>query len=45
MNLDPRTKILSSDEETVEVVEVIEECQDYSDLDNTEVFEFDYDEY
>ena len=29
---DPRTKALSSDEETVEVLEVIEQCDDYSDL-------------
>ena len=31
---DPRTKALSSDEETVEVLEVIEQCDDYSDLDD-----------
>ncbi len=40
--IDPRTKTLSSDEETVEVLEVIEDCDDYSDLDNEETFEFDY---
>lgn len=45
MNLDPRTKMLSSDEETVEVIEVIEECQDYSDLDNSDTFEYDYSEF
>lgn len=45
MNLDPRTKVLSSDEETVEVIEVIEDCQDYSDLDTDTTFEFNYDEF
>ena len=32
--MDPRTKVLSEDEETVEVVEVIENIDDYSDLDD-----------
>ena len=45
MSLDPRTKMLSVDEETVEIVEVIEECEDYSDLDNSETFEFDYEDF
>ncbi len=41
---DPRSKVLSSDEETVEIIEVIEECDDYSDLDTEteETFAFDY---
>ena len=30
----PRTKELSFDEETVEVLEAIESCDDYSDLDD-----------
>ncbi len=34
MRLDPRTKVLTEDEETVEVVEVIEDCEDYNDLNN-----------
>ena len=34
MNMDPRTKVLSEDEETVEVIEVIENVDDYSDLDD-----------
>ena len=44
--LDPNTKVLSSDEETVEILEIIEECEDYSDLDNDDstVYEFDYEE-
>lgn len=29
----PRTKELTVDEETVEILEIIEECEDYSDLD------------
>ncbi len=41
---DPRSKVLSSDEETVEIIEVIEECEDYSDLDEVETYEFDYEE-
>ena len=42
---DPRSKMLSSDEETVEILEIIEECDDYSDLDNnTETFEYDYED-
>ncbi len=42
---DPRTKALSSDEETVEVLEVIEQCDDYSDLDeDTPNYEFDFEE-
>lgn len=32
--MDPRTKVLSEDEETVEVIEVIENANDYSDLDD-----------
>ena len=34
IDMDPRTKVLSEDEETVEVVEVIENIDDYSDLDD-----------
>lgn len=30
--LDPGTKELTLDEETVEILEIIEECEDYSDL-------------
>lgn len=42
---DPRTKALSNDEETVEVLEVIENCDDYSDLDDsTPVYEYDFEE-
>ena len=41
----PRSKMLSSDEETVEILEVIEDCADYSDLDdNTPNYEFDFEE-
>lgn len=44
---DPRSKMLSSDEETVEILEVIEECEDYSDLDNQDetayIYDFDND--
>lgn len=36
----PRTKELSFDEETVEVLEAIESCEDYSDLDNDEEVEY-----
>ena len=36
----PRTKELSLDEETVEVLEVIENYDDYSDLDND--YEIEY---
>lgn len=32
--MDPRTKELSIDEETVEILEVIEQADDYSDLDD-----------
>ena len=44
--LDPRSKVLSSDEETVEILEIIEDCADYSDLDNddTAEYEFDYED-
>ena len=44
--IDPRSKVLSSDEETVEILEIIEDCGDYSDLDNddTPEYEFDYEE-
>ena len=44
--IDPRSKMLSSDEEVVEIVEVIEEVDDYSDLDKAddeETYIFDYD--
>ena len=35
IDMDPRTKILSEDEETVEIVEVIENADDdYNDLDS-----------
>ena len=34
--MDPRNKELSLDEETVEILEVIEQCDDYSDLDDDE---------
>jgi hypothetical protein len=43
---DPRSKMLSSDEELIEVIEVVEEVEDYSDLDNKEdedTYVFDYD--
>ena len=41
----PRSKMLSSDEETVEILEVIEDCADYSDLDTeTETYEYDFEE-
>lgn len=30
--MDPRTKELTIDEETVEIIEAIEQCDDYSDL-------------
>ena len=40
----PGSKVLSSDEETVEILEVIEECEDYSDLDDSDTFEFDYED-
>ncbi|MBO6280456.1 MAG: hypothetical protein J6M95_02620 [Bacilli bacterium] len=45
-NVDPRSKMLSSDEETVEVLEVVEDCYDYCDLtsDDVEEFLFDYTE-
>ena len=35
----PRDKQLSADEETVEIVEILENCPDYSDLDddNTDI--------
>ena len=44
--IDPRSKVLSSDEETVEILEIIEDCDDYSDLDEDEAseYEFDYEE-
>ena len=42
MLLDPRDKVLSEDEETVEILEIIENCDDYSDLD--EPFDIDYEE-
>ena len=35
-NLDPRTKVLTEDEETVEIIEIIENVDDYSDLDDEE---------
>ena len=45
--IDPRSKMLSSDEETVEILEVIEQCDDYSDLDNQDetayIYDFDTD--
>jgi len=41
MNLDPRSKVLSDDEETVEVVEVIEDVDDYSDIDDQDVIALD----
>ncbi len=43
---DPRSKMLSSDEETVEILEIIEDCADYSDLDNAEdtIYEYDFEE-
>ena len=34
--MDPRNKELSLDEQTVEILEVIEQCDDYSDLDDGE---------
>jgi hypothetical protein len=41
--IDPRSKALTSDEETVEIVEIIENCDDYSDLDNNDEDTFIYD--
>lgn len=38
---DPRNKELSLDEETVEILEVIEQSDDYSDLDDGE-YEVEY---
>ena len=35
----PRTKELTLDEETVEVIETIEQCEDYSDLDEDLYFD------
>ena len=40
---DPRSKALSSDEETVEILEIIENCDDYSDLDDQDRVEYEYD--
>ena len=40
----PGSKVLSSDEETVEILEIIEECDDYSDLEDPETFEYDYED-
>lgn len=40
----PRSKELTIDEETVEVLEVIEQCQESYDLDEDTVNEY-YDEY
>ena len=40
MSLDPRTQALTKEEETVEVLEVIEECDNYNDLDDP--FDIDY---
>ena len=34
--MDPRNKELSLDEETIEILEVIEQSDDYSDLDDDE---------
>ena len=42
MSIDPRDKILSDDEETVEILEIIEDCDDYDDL--VEPYEIDCDE-
>ena len=43
--IDPRTKTLTSDEETVEIIEVIEDCDDYCDLDDEPAtYEYDFDE-
>ncbi len=44
---DPRSKTLTSDEETVEILEIIEECDDYSDLDEgdeSSTYEYDFEE-
>ena len=41
--MDPRNKALTADEETVEVLEIIEDCNEYSDLDDIE-YEVDYSE-
>ena len=38
---DPRTKALTSDEAIVEVVEVIEQCDDYSDLDDNYYYDLE----
>ena len=41
----PNDKTLSLDEEMVEIIEVIENCDDYSDLDDsTPVYEYDFEE-
>ena len=40
----PGSKVLSSDEETVEIIEVIEDCADYSDLEDEDTFQYDYDD-
>ena len=45
MYLGPRDKVLNEDEETVEIVEVIENYYDYSDLDNDTDEVIDLDDY
>ena len=39
----PREKALTTDEETVEVLEIIEDCTEYSDLDDQN-YEVEYTE-
>lgn len=41
--IDPRSKVLSSDEEAVEIIEIIEGCDDYSDLDDPSIAEYEFD--
>lgn len=41
----PRDKELTLDEETVEILEIIENCDDYSDLDDTNEMDFYSEEY
>ena len=40
----PRDTNLTEDEETVEILEIIEQCEDYSDLDESYIPEY-YEEY
>ena len=42
IKLGPRDRQLTADEETVEILEIIEDCENYSDLDDDSV---DYEIY